>query len=514
MRRKLIAQAGMLLLCSAIGAGISGLVARPVRLRSGQRELREYADRLIRNNERLRNEDAVALETVAQDNLPFCSDREIAFMRDYVFRSRDIRDIGRIRDGKLYCTTGIGRIVPPVAIPKPDMTMSNGVEIDVDVPLMISPHSTGFVVIWKGISVVFNTEILRHLAEPPMYYRTMLREKRSSRALQVFGSAIPLSEGEVLDGRLVERNGVFYQPVCSPVSEVCEVAIESRKDLVAHQRRLLEMFLLSGALLGALLGLIVVLVRNKHLSLENQLRRAVREGLLTLVYQPVVSLETGAIVAAETLVRWINEDGELVRPDVFIALAEGRGFVNEITQMVLRKVVVELGDVLAAGRLQVTINITAQDLAKPEFAEQLQENIGTAGIKPERIGLELTERSTANEETVLEALAKLKGMGYRVYIDDFGTGYSSLAYLHQMQIDAIKVDQRFTRTVGTGAVTASVVPQILAMAEKLKLQVVVEGIETEEQAAYFRDAGRDILGQGWLFGKPVPVAQFRRMLLG
>jgi sensor c-di-GMP phosphodiesterase-like protein len=102
-------------------------------------------------------------------------------------------------------------------------------------------------------------------------------------------------------------------------------------------------------------------------------------------------------------------------------------------------------------------------------------------------------------------------MGHPVYIDDFGTGYSSLAYLHDLKISAIKIDRAFTSTVGTEALTASVVPQILQIASGLNLLVVVEGIETERQARYFRTARTGIRGQGWLFGKPVPAAHFKRL---
>jgi len=133
-------------------------------------------------------------------------------------------------------------------------------------------------------------------------------------------------------------------------------------------------------------------------------------------------------------------------------------------------------------------------------------------VNPSNVGLELTERSTADHKTAVHALAQFKNTGHVMYIDDFGTGYSSLAYLHELHVDAIKMDRAFTRTVGTGAVTASVVPQILEMAAQLDLLVVVEGIETREQAEYFRAAGRGILGQGWLFGMPVPASQFRKLL--
>jgi sensor c-di-GMP phosphodiesterase-like protein len=135
-----------------------------------------------------------------------------------------------------------------------------------------------------------------------------------------------------------------------------------------------------------------------------------------------------------------------------------------------------------------------------------------AGIRPSAIGLELTERSTADPVMATEALARLKQAGFLVYIDDFGTGYSSLAYLHRLAVNFIKIDRVFTQTIGTGSVTASVVPQILDLARTLNLQVVVEGIETEEQAAYFCNEFPGARAQGWLFGRAVAAENLRRMI--
>jgi sensor c-di-GMP phosphodiesterase-like protein len=112
----------------------------------------------------------------------------------------------------------------------------------------------------------------------------------------------------------------------------------------------------------------------------------------------------------------------------------------------------------------------------------------------------------------IETIRSLRARGHSVHIDDFGTGYSSLSYLHDLSVDAIKIDKAFTKAISTGSLIVGIVPQILAMAEALKLQVTVEGIETEEQAVYFESATQPILAQGWLFGRPVPAADFRRLL--
>ena len=112
----------------------------------------------------------------------------------------------------------------------------------------------------------------------------------------------------------------------------------------------------------------------------------------------------------------------------------------------------------------------------------------------------------------MDAILRLREKGHKVMIDDFGTGYSSLAYLQDLAVDAIKIDKAFTKAIGTEAVTAAILPQILAMAAALNLAVVVEGIETESQADYFAGVGERILAQGWFFGRPVPAEAFHRIL--
>jgi len=130
------------------------------------------------------------------------------------------------------------------------------------------------------------------------------------------------------------------------------------------------------------------------------------------------------------------------------------------------------------------------------------------GLDPFDLVIEITESSTAVRQTAVETIHQLHRKGHSVHIDDFGTGYSSLSYLQDLSVDAIKIDKSFTQAIGTEAVTVSILPQVLNMAEALKMQVIVEGIETSLQAGHFSAQSKPILGQGWLFGRPVPAEEF------
>ncbi len=503
-----------LLLCGvALGIVLAYVVAVETQLQDGKTILRNYADRLVHAGDEVGISDAQAIQAVSHDGFPFCSDQDLAFMRDFVFRSAHIRDIGRVRNNMLYCSTGIGRLDTPKLTQPPDVTGNAGLKIVVRAHLLISPNTTGLVVEQNSVAIVLNPDSFIDFNENPRYFSAVLFDRPNHRMIQALGPPMPLTMDEIIAGRMIERNGIIYQPICgSPRAMLCEIAAESRADVLSRRRIRFFTWLTGGALLGGAVVLILMLFWARQQSVELQLRRAIRRDDLTLVYQPVVDLATGAIVGAEALVRWVNEAGEHVRPDVFVAMAEERGFVKQITRLVLRKAIAEVGDLLSTNDFKLTINMTAEDLHDPEFFSLLQSSIKAGRLPASALGLELTERSAANRELAISTIRKLRAAGHLVYIDDFGTGYSSLAYLHQLGADAIKIDRSFTHTAGTDAVTASVVPQILSMAADLNMMVVVEGIETQEQADYFTSAGTGLMGQGWLFGFPMPAAELKKTI--
>ena len=142
----------------------------------------------------------------------------------------------------------------------------------------------------------------------------------------------------------------------------------------------------------------------------------------------------------------------------------------------------------------------------------LEEALERAAVPASSLAIEITESSTARHREAIETIVLLRKQGHSVHIDDFGTGYSSLAYLHDLSVDAIKIDRAFTQAIGTEAVTLAILPQILAMAETLNLAVIVEGVETGQQAEYFAAVAQPVFAQGWLFGRPVPAAEFHKLL--
>lgn len=245
------------------------------------------------------------------------------------------------------------------------------------------------------------------------------------------------------------------------------------------------------------------------LSLENDLRRALQNNEIEVFYQPQVNTKTLAPTGAEALVRWRHPTRGIVSPVVFIPLAESTGMIIEIGQYVLETAVkdVENWHALGYDQMHIGINLSSRQFTQSNLMKLVQKVTSQSKLPPHFIDLEITESlAMSNAETNINILNGLKAIGVSLSIDDFGTGYSSLAYLHSFPIDTIKIDRSFVLNLDTKEGRA-IAKTILAMAESLKLEVVAEGIELEEQVEFFKGKHCNIF-QGYKFGKPMPKNEF------
>ena len=500
--------AGVILACAlaglAIGAGVG--------YRSTERRVTRYANHLLAYGDAYVDEINSTLDAVNASTYQFCSDQDISRLRTIVFRGRLVKDIGRVRDGYLYCTSTVGRIAQPVKLSKPDIVTVSGRTVLLNTPLVSAPGMFGDVTTSGEANFVAARDAFGHLREYPMTYTTLLTNRSANKVVVTAGDPLTLSNEEVFDEKKLFRNSSFYVARCSAKFAPCMVAGITIKDAWRINAPVVAGFVVIGSLAGIALSFSLFL-RPRRRNLATQLLRALRLNLITVVYQPIVDLKTGAFLGAEALARWTNEDGEYIRPDVFVAAAEELGFIGKLTRVVLRIIMAELGEFLRANpAFRVNINIAAADLADPQFLPMLEKLLDKNRVASRSIGLELTERSTADHHLAISAIKKLRARGHAFYIDDFGTGYSSLSYLNELAVDAIKIDRAFVDAIGTGSLTAAIVPQILAMAQALEVKVVVEGVERAEQSAYFADLDQEILAQGWHFGEAVPAAELLALL--
>ena len=252
----------------------------------------------------------------------------------------------------------------------------------------------------------------------------------------------------------------------------------------------------------------------ERLSLEGRLRQALQNRELVVHYQPLIDLATNRIRGAEALVRWQHPELGLVGPGEFISLAELSGLIVPIGQWVLQTACAQARAWQLKGHptFSVAVNLSSRQFQQADLLFQVTEALERAGLPPSCLDLEITESNAMqNAELTTSTLTDLKNLGVSISMDDFGTGYSSLNYLKRFPIDRLKIDQSFVRDVTRDPDDAAIAAAIIAMAHSLKLTVVAEGVETEEQLAFLRDQRCDEM-QGYLFSPPVPPEQFEELL--
>jgi EAL domain-containing protein (putative c-di-GMP-specific phosphodiesterase class I) len=252
---------------------------------------------------------------------------------------------------------------------------------------------------------------------------------------------------------------------------------------------------------------------QQRLTLENALRRALEAGEFEVHYQPLFDLRDRSVTGFEALLRWRPPGGSaLVLPGEFISVAEDSGLIVPIGDWVLAEALKHATLWQSPGRrLSISINVSANQLSRSLFVERLRGLVEELAFDPSLIELEVTERviiEGAGEAR--RALDDLAALGVGIAIDDFGTGYSGLAYLKRLPIDTVKIDQSFVRDLTVDPDDAAIVTAIVAMARSLDVDVVAEGVETDEQLAELKRLGCR-RGQGYLLARPMPadaVAKF------
>jgi diguanylate cyclase (GGDEF)-like protein/PAS domain S-box-containing protein len=251
-----------------------------------------------------------------------------------------------------------------------------------------------------------------------------------------------------------------------------------------------------------------------RLSLERSMHHAFEREEFVVHYQPMIDLVRDRVVGAEALIRWNHPEHGLMLPDDFIPVAEDCGLIFPIGEWVLRTACRQMKRWHDAGhsKLRVAVNLSARQFQQRELASVIERVLGETSFPAAMLDVEITESAAMqNAELSLTIMKRLKEMGVRISIDDFGTGYSSLSYLKRFPIDTVKIDQGFVRDLGAGSSDGAIISAVISMARALKLHVVAEGVETEEQLAFLqREQCAEI--QGFLFSRPVSAEEFEATL--
>ena len=253
----------------------------------------------------------------------------------------------------------------------------------------------------------------------------------------------------------------------------------------------------------------------ERITLENRMRQAVDRNELVVHYQAQVNLATKKIICAEALVRWQHPELGLLNPVQFLTLAEETGYIKTVDSWVLRAACEQNKAWQNEGLppICVAVNLSAQQFQLPDLPDTVTGILKETALDPQFLDLEITENiAMKNFEFSVPNIKRLNRLGIRFSIDDFGTGYSSLSYLKNFHIQKLKIDKSFIKDIATDSDSKAIISAIIAMGHNLKLKVIAEGVETEEQSEFLRSMGCDEI-QGYLFSKPITADEFRQLLM-
>ena len=469
-----------------------------------QGRLAVYAQRAILRSNISLDEIRSALHALEPLTMRPCSEQHIARMRQLTVNTRSIEEIGYFEHGVLKCTSW-GHAEKYAEQTPVDFVTADGMQVSLRMMPTVTQGNT---------MVAFHYHSHNVLTVPSRFADVIVEP-----GIQL---ATATDKGYVL-GDLNGPDALLIRDIiANPVNSIDDdnliaiargpgliaVALEPRSFLFHRMHRQQLMLLPVGLLVAALMIAVVIWAVRRRLSPLGELSLAVKKREFIVYYQPIIELETGLCIGAEALVRWQRPDGSMVRPDLFIPLAEESGLILPITDQVIAHVVADLRATLAAERhLHIAINLSAEDIKTGRALASVQAALKNTDIEAQQIWLEATERGFMDVNSARVTLSNARAAGHAVAIDDFGTGYSSLSYLQSLPLDSLKIDKSFIDTIGTDSATSSVTPHIIGMAKTLKLKIVAEGVETQEQADYLRKHEVEFV-QGWLYAKAMPATEF------
>lgn len=500
---------GLFLLCAVSAKILSHYVDDYLN----RAEADSYTQELLRQTNKILEQAKEKINEINQSPHEFCSANDLRFIRNTIYSSGYITDFGRLKNEKLQCSVLLGNNIPQWNSYSHGILRADGSVIYGDTPLF-SSFNRGVILNIHNANVVFNPDLLSSFEKPHYRFSVYAGAPALNAVVRLFyhpeNNNIEAPDNIIGSKNWIEDDQYFYK-LCSPETYICVITVADQQAYQNKHRLIDTVFTILGLVIGGLAALLLLRYSHNAQTLSMQLIRAIARQELDVRYQPIVNVKTGEIIAFEALIRWEVHPDDYVPPDALIELAEKAGFITRITCYVLNRVQADMGLILQDHpQLRININIAACDLQQESFYEALA-RFQNKGIRPHQIGIELTERSAADCHA-FRGIERLRALGHKIYLDDFGTGYSSLALLGKIQVDALKMDKAFTQTVGTDALTVSIVPQILSIAQEYKLGIVVEGIETEEQAAYFKALPLSIAAQGWYFGKPQNINEVQRLM--
>jgi len=470
-------------------------------------------DKLFTNAKRAIQRSRVCIDEVYQalDSLEdlqstSCTPALMQKMQDVAFNKRCINEIEYLENGTVKCSSE-GSVSGNVKFPSGDFVMPNEAILSFDTSAFVKRGGQFLSFERNNFAISVDTDPLSDvIVEPYVKIAIITQDGQVISTLNYSHPDMGLINAALKNPNLKQTDNSLVAIYRTPA--LTYIVSESISYAFVQWRKNLVLFVPFGLIMSFIACSAVIWGLRRRLSNLGELKLAIINREFVLYYQPIIEFKTGLCKGAEALIRWQKQDGTIVRPDLFIPLAEENGLIQAITDQVIESIVTDLKATLQANRdLHIAINIAVVDFNTKRIFKKLDSTISESGIEPQQIWLEITERGFMDINSTRDSLNRARELGYPIVIDDFGTGYSSLSYLKELPIDVLKIDKSFTSSVDTDSVTNHVTKHIIDIAKELKLKIIAEGVETKGQADYLKSHEVDF-AQGWLYAKAMPLHEF------
>ncbi|WP_136475998.1 EAL domain-containing protein [Pseudomonas sp. DG56-2] len=506
MKRSRIRVFGVLAgaLCVVVCLTSSAYLGWLLVLHDTEAQLDDLAELAVRRADSTLAQAGEALRQLADSGLPACSPSGIEQMRLIALNTLFVKSVGYTEEDVYACSSS-GAWAPEGPTFAEDFQTSEGVYVSLNGHTDVNAVNGKLTLQYAAFRLLVDPEPLQDTSLKPGF-RLALGAGSGRWMEQRHADGFTQLLTLVHEGRRPMLVGDYIYKWVTHGNWQAVVAL-SREALLANLWRK-QLIALPIGVAVALYGLReIARYTNARLSPMAELRGAIEQGNIHAFYQPIIDLHSGRCVGAEALVRLKQSDGTWATPERFLTLAEESDLIEDITENVLLAVCDDLGEYLRSDPCKhVSINLAARDICSGRYLDVLSNAIARAGINAQQVWLEVTESSLLDFEPACEHLTVSRQRGHPIALDDFGTGYSSLQYVQHLPIDLLKIDRTFVARIDDDK-ACPVLELTIALAQEMGLVMVAEGIETQQQVAFLRTRGIEF-GQGWLFGKPMPVAEF------
>lgn len=471
------------------------IVAQAVLYVEDSESTETIAEAVVARAETVSRARRVASDEALKSSVMSCSDEDVRTLKEIAFNSSYMSDVGRIQNGHLRCSALWGRIVP-FKLPPPHYS-SGDTKLWNTSDLVGSPYG-GTNLIAQGDTFTVSSPSSFEGLDPA---RTSTFTVETRDRSYVFRRLLPNSNA------VEDASARISLSRCSSKANVCAFVSRPRRGVWDLAPVLLYAIIGIGAALGVALSyLLIRRNRTARQTLQQRFSLAMRRSEIELVYQPLYTVADRRLVGFEVLSRWTPPGEGEISPGMFVPMARQLGLSSDLFRYVLSKALREMAPALAgANAPYLSINAEPVDMASEDTIGFVVSVTQQAGVLPDQVRIEITEREELVCPGVTAHMAALAALGFRFLIDDFGTGSSNLSHLAQSPFIGIKIDRMFVAAIVEETPLRPVLPGMYQIARQLGLEVIVEGVETAEQDALLQQIAPSAVGQGWLYGTPVPA---------